>query len=77
MSKQNKRSISKSSTILAGSVGSVLLGWLLNKYGKAPAKRAYAGINQKVKDTQNKWYTDGEKRANDLKQIKHEVESRL
>ena len=77
MSKQNKRKTLKGTTILAGSAGSIVLGWLLNKYAKDPAKQLVSTLNQKVKSTQNKWYTDGEKRANELAKIKQEVESEL
>lgn len=77
MSKQNKRKASKGSVILAGSAGSVLLGWLLNKYGKSRAKQLYSKVDEKVKATQNKWYSDGEKRANELEQIKQDVESKI
>lgn len=77
MSKQNKSRTSKRSTILVGSAAGILVGWLLNKYGKSPAKRAFLKMNQKVKETQNRWYTDGEKRASDIAEIKRDVESNL
>ena len=75
MTKQSENKKSKGFTILFGSAGGILLGWALNKYGKDQIKQFYFQMTDKVKEMQNKWYTDGEKRAQTLEKIKSEVES--
>jgi len=75
MTKQSKNKKSKGLTILLGSAGGILLGWALNKYGKDQMKQLYYKMTDKIEDIQNKWYTDGEKRAQTLEKIKSEVES--
>ena len=63
--------------IAAGSVGSVVLGWAINKYGKGPIKEVYANLNQKVTETTDKWYADGERKAQSFETIKNDIDMKL
>lgn len=63
--------------ITVGSVGSVALGWAINKYGKGPIKEAYANLNQKITETTDKWYSDGERKAEEFESIKNDIDLKL